>query len=110
MLGSVSLSWAPPILGRICENLQNPAPAKISPPCKKGTTMDQDFYYTVNVRLVRDNKVRVNRFADEDAALAAAALLTDVLNANGTLFDIDVYYIDIDHKSWLAGYCNEPEE
>lgn len=76
----------------------------------KGTTMGQDFYYTVNVQnLSQDGRSDVQRFENENAARAFAASMAGILDDNGTLFDIDVYYVDIDHMTWLTGYSNLPE-
>jgi len=65
--------------------------------------MGQDFYYTVNVK-------HVHRFEDESTARAFAASLADVLDNGDALFNLDMYYIDIDHTTWLTGYSNLPEE
>lgn len=73
--------------------------------------MGQDFYYTVNIQNMScDGKNSFKRFEDENTARAFAASMADVLDDNGTLFDIDVYYIDIDHRAWLTGYSNLPTE
>ena len=73
--------------------------------------MGQDFYYTVNVQdMSYYGKDYVQRFENENTARAFAASMADVLSDNGTLFDIDVYYIDIDHRAWLTGYSNLPTE
>ena len=74
--------------------------------------MGNDFCYTVTAQAMFCGccKCKTQRFEDEDTALAVAAKLADVLDEDGTLFDIDVYYVDIDHRRWLAGYSNLPEE
>lgn len=72
--------------------------------------MGQDFYYAVNVQnMSQDVKNDVQRFEDEKTARAFAESMAGILDDNGTLFNIDVYYIDIDHMSWLTGYCNVAE-
>ena len=72
--------------------------------------MGQDFYYSVSVQnMSRNCATAYQRFTDENTARAFAASMANVLDDSGILFDIDVYYIDIDHKSWLTVYSNLPE-
>lgn len=74
--------------------------------------MGSDFYYIVTAQAMFCGTChcRTQRFKDENTALAVAAKLADVLDEDRFLFDIDVYYRDIDHFGWVDGYSNLPKE
>lgn len=70
-----------------------------------------DYCYVVTVENLSADKPTENlRFHTEEAARAEAKAIAETLDDAGILFDIDVYYLDVDHKTWLTGYCNVPEE
>lgn len=72
--------------------------------------MKQSTYYNVYVRnMSYDYESEVQRFEDEDTARAFAASMANVLDDNGTLFDIDVVRIEGERTAWLTGYSNLPE-
>ena len=69
-----------------------------------------DFCYSVIVEnLSFDKPIKRLSFHTEVAARAEAKAIAEQLDDAGILYDIDVYYMDIDHKRWLTGYCNLPE-
>lgn len=69
-----------------------------------------DYYYIVTVKNLSADKPTQNmRFHTEVAARAEAKALAEALDDAGILYDIDVYYVDIDHQTWLTGYFNMPE-
>lgn len=70
-----------------------------------------DYYYVVTVEDLSADKPTQNlRFHTETAARAEAKAIAEALDDAGIVFDIDVYYVDIDHQSWLTGYCNDIPE
>lgn len=70
-----------------------------------------DFCYSVIVeKLSADKPTKRLSFHTEVAARAEAKAIAESLDDAGILYDIDVYYLDVDHKRWLTGYSNLPEE
>lgn len=70
-----------------------------------------DYCYTITVEdLSADKPMQTLRFHTEAAARAEAKAIAEALDDAGIVFDIDVYYVDIDHQSWLTGYCNDVPE
>ena len=76
--------------------------------------MDSNLHYAVIAQIMscdcERDVLRIQRFEDENTAQAYATKLANVFGENGILYDIDVYYVDIDHSTLLAGYSNLPEK
>lgn len=72
---------------------------------------DIDYCYIVRIDyLSADKPMQSLDFHTEEAARAEAKAIAEYLDDSGILYDIDVYYVDVDHKAWLTGWCNVADE